>query len=329
MRSEQNPINSGFTGTSTTDDVINGIDLHGKTAIVTGGYSGLGLEMTRTLAAAGARVVVPVRSPEKARAALAGIPRVEQAALDLLDPQSIDAFARNFIESGRVLHMLVNSAGIMAVPLERDSRGYESHFAANHLGHFQLTAGLWPALRNAGGARVVTLSSRAHRRAGVDFDDPQFEHRAYDKWVAYGQSKSANALFAVALDRRGEQHGIRGFAVHPGSILTDLARSVSDDELHAMGLTRDDAHGRIPAGQSVAEGGDFKTISQGAATSVWCATSPSLRGMGGVYCENVDIAVVTETEEEGRGVRPWAIDPEFAERLWNLSERFTRRWVAA
>jgi NAD(P)-dependent dehydrogenase (short-subunit alcohol dehydrogenase family) len=327
MRSEQNPINSGFAGTSTTDDVINGIDLHGKTAIVTGGYSGLGLETTRTLAAAGATVVVPVRSPEKARAALAGIPRVEQAALDLLDPQSIDAFARNFIESGRPLHMLVNSAGIMAVPLGRDSRGYESHFAANHLGHFQLTAGLWAALRNAGGARVVTLSSRGHQRAGVDFDDPQFEHRAYDKWLAYGQSKSANALFAVALDHRGERNGIRGFAVHPGSILTDLARSLSDDDFRAFGLTRDDAHGRIPPGQSVSEGADFKTIPQGAATSVWCATSPLLHGMGGVYCENVDVAAVTE--EERRGVRPWAIDPEFAERLWKLSEKLTRPWLAS
>jgi len=220
--------------------------------------------------------------------------------------------------------MLINNAGIMATPLTRDSRGYESQFSANHLGHFQLTSRLWPALRNAHGARVVSVSSRAHQRAGMDFDDPQFQHRAYDRWQAYGQSKTANVLFAVELDRRGEASGVRAFAVHPGAILTDLSRHMTDEELRGYGLSRDDKPGFIPAGKSVAEGGDFKTLEQGAATSVWCATSPQLAGMGGVYCQDVEIAEVRQPDSASNGgVSPWAIDPKAAERLWILSEELT------
>jgi NAD(P)-dependent dehydrogenase (short-subunit alcohol dehydrogenase family) len=299
-----------------------GINLTGKVAIVTGGYSGIGLETTRVLAKAGAIVIVPARTPEKARQALKGIPRVEQSSLDLLDPVSIDAFANEFLASGRPLHLLINSAGIMAIPLTRDARGYESHFSANHLGHFQLTARLWPALRKAHGARVVALSSRGHQRAGIDFNDPNFQHRPYDRWQAYGQSKTANVLFAVELDRRGEPGGIRAFAIHPGAILTELSRHMTDDELRAYGLSRTDSFGSIPAGKSVADGGDFKTIAQGAATSVWCATGPQLAGMGGVYCQDVDVAPTLPPDSSGNiGVRPYAIDPEAAERLWTLSEQ--------
>jgi NAD(P)-dependent dehydrogenase (short-subunit alcohol dehydrogenase family) len=204
MPSRQAPIHSGFGPTTTAQETIAGIGLSGKVAIVTGRYSGIGLETTRALAEAGATVIVPARNPDKARKALNAIRRVEQSGLDLLDPGSIDAFASEFLASGRPLHMLINNAGIMATPLTRDSRGYESQFSANHLGHFQLTARLWPALRNAHGARVVAVSSRGHQRAGIDFDDAQFQHRTYDKWQAYGQSKTANVLFAVELDRRGE-----------------------------------------------------------------------------------------------------------------------------
>jgi NAD(P)-dependent dehydrogenase (short-subunit alcohol dehydrogenase family) len=310
MTTEQKPLKSGFGAKTTAREVLAGRDLTGKTAVVTGGYSGVGLETTRALAEAGATVVVPARTQEKARTALAGIPRVEIETLELIDPASIDEFAGRFLGSGRPLDMLINNAGIMALPLRRDARGYESQFATNHLGHFQLTARLWPALKRAGGARVVSVSSTGIRFGGVDFDDPNFERREYDKWRAYGQSKTANALFAVGLDKRGQAHGVRAFSVHPGRIHTDLARYMSDEELAAVG-------------------GAFKTPEQGAATSVWCATSPQLEGKGGVYCMDADIAGVISdfalqgVDQEMTGVLPWAIDPDLAERLWRLSEKMT------
>ncbi|MDB5099061.1 MAG: oxidoreductase [Cyanobacteria bacterium RYN_339] len=315
----QAPLPSGFGPKTTAEEALAGRDLTGKVAIVTGGYSGIGLETTRVLANAGATVIVPARTPDKAREALGGIPRVEQESLDLADPASIDAFAARFVASGRPLHLLINNAGIMANPLTRDARGYESQFATNHLGHFQLTARLWPALTAAHGARVVSVSSRATHRGGVDFEDPNFEHRPYDKFVAYAQSKSANVLFAVALDRRGAAHGVRAFALHPGGILTDLIRFMSEEDLQRVGVTKGaDGQLSLPAGDA------YKTIEQGAATTVWCAVSPQLEGMGGVYCEDVDIAVPIAADTEGVvGVRPWAIDPELAERLWALSERLT------
>jgi len=231
---------------------------------------------------------------------------VEVAALDLFDAPSIDTFAARFQASGRPLHILVNNAGVMAAPILRDARGFESQLAVNHIGHFQLTARLWPALLRARGARVVALSSRGHARAALDFDDPHFERRPYDKWIAYGQSKTANVLFAVALDARGAGQGVRAFAVHPGAVVTDLMRSMTEEEQRRA----------VDAARAV-----LKNTEQGAATSVWCATSPALDGMGGVYCEDVDIAEeVPADSPEPRGVRPWAIDPELAERLWTLSE---------
>jgi NAD(P)-dependent dehydrogenase (short-subunit alcohol dehydrogenase family) len=313
MRSPQAPIHSGYGEETTARQALGGRDLSGAFALVTGGHAGIGLETTRALAEAGATVMVGARTLEPARAALAGIARggrVEVDRLDLLDPASIDAFAARFVASGRPLHMLVNNAGIMAPPLARDARGFESQLATNHIGHFQLTARLWPALRAAGGARVVSLSSRGHSRAGIDFDDPQFERRPYDKWIAYGQSKTANALFALALDARGEPHRIRVFAVHPGAVMTDLVRSLPAEELQAI--------------RARLAGATYKTTEQGAATSVWCATSPKLDGMGGVYCEDADIAtpVAADATQLG-GVRPWAMDPDAAERLWALSEGWT------
>ena len=324
MPSPQTPIRSGFGPTTTAREALRGISLEGKVAIVTGGSAGLGLETTRVLVEAGATVIVPARNADKARRALGALPRVELAHMDLVDPGSIDAFAAQFLATGRPLHMLINNAGIMATPLQRDARGYESQFAANHLGHFQLTARLWPALWRAGGARVVTLSSRGHQRGEVDFADPNFYHHPYDRWQAYGQSKTANVLFAVELDRLGEGKGVRAFAVHPGAVLTDLGRHMTDGELHAFGLTRADRPGTVPRGRSVAEGGDFKTQAQGAATTVWCATSPKLAGLGGVYCQDVDVAPLLPMEAPGNvGVRPYAIDPKDAARLWGLSEALT------
>jgi NAD(P)-dependent dehydrogenase (short-subunit alcohol dehydrogenase family) len=325
MPSQQLTTHSGFSASTTARETLKGVDLTGKVAIVTGGYSGIGLETTRVLAEAGATVIVPARTPEKARQALRNIPRVEQGELDLLDPASIDAFATEFLASGRRLHILINNAGIMAAPLTRDARGYESQFSANHLGHFQLTVRLWPALSNARGARIVSLSSRGHQLAGIDFDDPNFLHRVYDRWQAYGQSKTANVLFAVEVDQRGQGSGIRAFSVHPGSIFTDLSRHMTDEELQGYGLSRKDKHGFVPPGRSVSEGGDLKTLEQGAATSVWCATSPQLAGLGGVYCEDVDVAPIFQDGSASKvGARPYAIDPEAANRLWILSEELTR-----
>jgi NAD(P)-dependent dehydrogenase (short-subunit alcohol dehydrogenase family) len=321
---KQAPIPSGFTAINTADEVLRGIDLTNKIAIVTGGYAGIGLETTRALTAAGAAVIVPARTPEKAQKALANMPNVEQSQLDLLDPNSIDAFANEFLASHRPLHILINNAGIMAPPLTRDSRGNESQFSANHLGHFQLTARLWPALKKAQGARVISLSSRGHQRSDVDLDDPNFQHRPYDRWVGYGQSKTANILFAVELERRGASHQIRAFAVHPGGILTELGKHMTDEELTFYGISRNYKPGDVPAGKSIAEGGEFKSIPQGAATTVWAATSPQLTNMGGVYCQDVDIAPILPSDAPGNlGVRPYAIDPTKAQRLWMLSEQLT------
>ena len=322
----QHRLPSGFGAASTAEDVIKGIDLTGKVAIVTGGYSGIGLETARVLHGAGARVVVPARNVERARAALADLDGVEVAALDLIDPASVDAFAAAFLESGRPLHLLINNAGIMATPLARDARGFESQFATNHLGHFRLTRRLWPALVAAGGARVVALSSGGHRWSPVVFEDLQFERREYEPFSAYGQSKSANSLFAVELDRRGQAEGVRAFAVHPGTIIeTNLIRHTDPEMLKAAGAV--DAEGRTvhdPARQ-------LKTIEQGAATTVWCATSPQLDGLGGVYCDNCDISPLVAPEDEAAwrkatgpsGVLPYAVDPQAAARLWDVSEQLT------
>lgn len=320
MPTPQAPINSGYGLRTEASEALGGRRLDGAVAIVTGGYSGLGLETTKALAGAGATVIVPARTPDKARAALAGIANVEQAALDLADPGSIDAFANDVIRSGRKLDILINNAAIMASPLMRDARGYEAQFATNHLGHFQLTAWLWPALKQGGGARVVSLSSIGHRICPVDFDDPSFERGEYNKWVSYGRAKSANALFAIGLDQRGARHGVRAFAVHPGGIMTDLQRYMPEEEKRAMGWI--DEHGNVDA--------RFKTPSQGAATSVWCATNAQLDGKGGVYCEDCDIAVqVAPDAKDFTGVRPWAVDPAQADQLWTLSERMTEIAFAA
>jgi len=320
----QAPIGSGFGAFTTADEVIRGVDLSGKTAVVTGGYSGIGVETVRVLRSAGAKVFVPARDMAKAEKALGDMPDVVLDAMDLLDPASIDRFAERVLASSDALHILINNAGVMAPPLTRDARGYESQFSANHLGHFQLTCRLWPALVAAQGARVIALSSYGHRRAGIDFNDPNFERRAYDPWEAYGQSKTANALFAVALDSIGQQHGVRAFSVHPGGIVTDLIRHMPQSLIDAYEIMDKDGKPIIDPQNNK------KSIEQGAATSVWTATSPQLDGMGGVYCADCEIAAALPSDQstEMHGVRPRATDPVAAGRLWRLSEELTGATLA-
>lgn len=312
---EQVPISSGFGLRSTASEAIAGIDLGGKTAVVTGGYSGLGLETVRALAGAGAEVIVGARRPDVAAQDLNGIDGVTILTLDLSDPASIDAFAADVAAHTPKIDILINNAAIMANPLTRDARGYESQFATNHLGHFQMTARLWPLLKAAGaGTRVVVLSSIGHARNGLDLDDVNFDRREYQKWTAYAQAKSANALFALQLDELGAPLGIRAFSVHPGGIKTPLQRHLTMDEQIAMGWYKPDG--------SLAD--IFKTVEQGAATSIWCATSPMLAGKGGVYCEDCDIAPMwTEGMSPYAGVRSHITDRALAAALWRLSEDMT------
>lgn len=327
----QKPINSGFTAASTTSHVIKGINLVGKVAIVTGGYSGLGLETVRTFLSAGARVIVPARDVPRATKALEHLAAAEVELMDLLDPVSIDAFAKRFLVSGLPLDILVNSAGIMAVP-ERtlDKWGHELHFATNHLGHFRLAARLWPALKQTKGARVVSVSSMGHRFSPVVFEDINFENRTYNPWAGYGQSKTANILFAVELDARGQADGVRAFSMHPGGIPgTGLEKNVPVAELIAAGVIDENGIPQIDPAK------DVKSIPMGAATQVWCATSRQLHGMGGVFCVDSDIAPLLDVNPEGfsvaesqsgkrnNGVAPYAVDRESAARLWEISERLT------
>jgi NAD(P)-dependent dehydrogenase (short-subunit alcohol dehydrogenase family) len=331
MTQKQHPIGSGFTAASTADDVAGGIDLSGRTVVVTGGHVGLGLETTRALSKAGASVVVGTRNPDRAAPALEGIERVEVERLDLMDPASVDAFAARYTATGRPLHILVNNAGLMGGELVRDARGYESQFATNHLGHFQLSNALLPALRAANGARVVELSSWGHHLSDIRWDDPHFETGSYDGMVAYGQAKTANVLFAVELDRQWSGDGIRGYALHPGGIVsTNLAPWLTVDDRRAMGLLDE-------AGQPIIDPErDLKTPEQGAATTVFAATSPLLADIGGVYLQNSEVAPLDETVVEVNpdiaagpleltiGVTPYAVDPESAQRLWELSERLLK-----
>ncbi|MDH6565963.1 NAD(P)-dependent dehydrogenase (short-subunit alcohol dehydrogenase family) [Streptomyces sp. SAI-117] len=313
MSTAQHKIGSGFGAHSTADDVLAGVDLSGKLAIVTGGYSGLGLETTRALSKAGARVVVPARRPDTAWKALAGLAGVELDELDLGDLGSVRDFAERFLDSGRTVDFVIDSAGIMACPETRVGPGWEAQFATNHLGHFALVNRLWPAVE-PGGARVVSVSSRAHHFSGMRWDDVHWR-TGYDKWQAYGQAKTANVLFAVHLDRLGAERGVRAFSLHPGGILTPLQRHLPKAEMVERGWIDEQGNALNPSG--------FKSPEQGAATQVWAATSPQLAGMGGVYLEDCDIAEPAVEGDATSGVKDWAIDPDQAERLWTLSAELT------
>jgi NAD(P)-dependent dehydrogenase (short-subunit alcohol dehydrogenase family) len=314
MTTPQHKIDSGFGLQSTAEEVLAGIDLSGKLAVVTGGYSGLGLETVRALTGAGAAVIVGARRVEHATQVLAPLPRVRVEALELADLESVRAFAQRVLSGDGSIDLLINNAAVMANPETRVGPGWESQFATNHLGHFALANHLWPALAAGDGARVVALSSIGHRRSPIRFDDLHFE-QGYEKWAAYGQAKTANSLFAVQLDALGQDAGVRAFAVHPGGILTPLQRHLEQEEMVAAGWIDEDGN---PTNRF-----QFKSPEQGAATSVWCATSAQLDGLGGVYCEDCDVAEPTTDPDAPRGVRPWAIDIDAAERLWTISAELT------
>ena len=327
MFTPQVPLGSGFTAFSTVEDVVGGVDLTSKIAMVTGGYSGLGRETVRVFLAAGAHVFVLARDVARARTALGEVSGAEILPLDLANQASIEDFSDQFLGLDLPLHILVNSSGIMAQPeLARDARGHELQFTTNHLGHCQLTLRLWPALVKAQGARVVWDSSKAHRFSPVVFEDVHFKRRPYDPWVGYGQSKTANILFALRLDDLGGEDGIRAFALHPGGIIeTGLARHLPVGALQTMGVQGTDGRRIIDPAR------DLKTIPHGAATQAWCATSQQLDGLGGVCCENSDIVLLRQDEPKSESpvdnsptdvgvLLPHALDRAAAAKLWAVSD---------
>ena len=312
-----------FGASSTTEEILAGVDLRGKRVLVTGVSAGLGVETARALAAHGAHVIGAARDLKKAETALepawVGAKNgggVELLALDLASLASVRAAADKLVAAGKPLDLVINNAGVMACPLMRTAEGFEMQFGTNHLGHFVLTNRISPLLR--AGARVVALASMGHRYADVDLDDPNFERTAYDPWQAYGRSKTANILFAVAFDRRHRERGVRATAVHPGGIKTELGRHLSDDDFDTL-LARLNADlaakGKPPFW--------LKTVPQGAATSVWAGVVAEADAVGGRYCENCHVTTRVTNEDidmvDG-GVRPYAVDLARAEMLWAKSE---------
>lgn len=336
MKTPQQPINSPFTMKSTSTQVMRGTNLKGMTAIVTGGYSGIGLKVTESLVRSGAHVIIPARNLKNAQNAAGHLPNVEFAVLDLMDTLSIDAFATNFLNTHHQVDLLIACAGIMFAPLKRDNRGNEAQLSTNYLGHFQLAAKLYPALKAAGKSRVIMVTSRAQSWNGVDFNDPNFSTREYDPRVAYAQSKVADILFAVELDKRAQHDGIRAFAVHPGLVPgTGLGRFINSNAYlqNAMRFLMNDLKAtRLISTRNALKAylhGEqeydyFKTVSQGAAPILWSATSTLLRDKGGVFVEDSNIGKEVGGDSTSKfGVRPWSIDAQLAERLWSLGEKLT------
>jgi NAD(P)-dependent dehydrogenase (short-subunit alcohol dehydrogenase family) len=308
------PANRSFGFHSTASEVVAGLDLSNVSAIVTGASGGLGAESARALAERGARVTLTARDVakgEKAAAAIrksTGNDRIDVIPLELMSLDSVRAFAKEFSARGAGLNLLLCNAGVMACPLARNAQGWESQFATNHVGHFLLAGLLQPLLVASAPSRVVSVSSRGHRFSPVVFEDIQFERRPYDKWSAYGQAKTANVLFAVELDRRLASRGVRANALHPGGIVTELGRHLTQDDIKEL-------MSRAPGGKM-----DWKTPEQGAATSVWAATAPELEGKGGLYLDDCQIAGERTSPDDPGGYEPYARDPAAARRLWTVSE---------
>lgn len=313
----QKPVDSPFGRHSEPHEVLAGIDLKGKVVIVTGGYSGIGLETVRALAAAGASVTVPARDTEKANAALAGMPGdIRIAPMDLSDIASVRRFALGFASDNTALDLLINNAGVMACPEMRVGPGWELQFGTNHMGHFALATTLLPLLQRTESPRVVALSSTGHKLSDIRWDDPNWTDGSYDKWKAYGQSKTANSLFALGLNARLAESGGMAFAVHPGGIFTPLQRHLPTEEMIVLGWLNE--QGEISDGARAM----FKSPSQGCTTTLWAATSPLLEGKGGVYCEDCNVAALSGPQPvRYRDVEPHAVNQDSAERLWTLSEK--------
>ncbi|MFI5215254.1 MAG: SDR family NAD(P)-dependent oxidoreductase [Candidatus Limnocylindria bacterium] len=304
----------GFGHDTTTAEVLEGIDLDGKLALVTGGSGGLGAETARALASQGARVVITARDVAKGEEIARGIRKstgndgIEVEELELGSLASIRKFAERFLARHEALQILVNNAGVMACPFARTTDGFELQYGTNHLGHFLLTGLIAPALLRGAPARIVSVSSRGHQMSPVVFDDIAFERRPYEKWSAYGQSKTANILLAVELERRLGARGVHANALHPGVIMTDLARHLVPEDYEYL-------RKRAPGGKL-----RVKTVESGAATSVYAATAPELKGRGGLYLEDCHVAGVNDDGSATEGVRSYALDPESAKRLWSVSE---------
>ena len=315
----QKPINSGFNSKSETSDILSEINLSDKIAIVTGGYSGIGLETTKGLVLAGAKVIIPAKRPEIAFKNLNGIVSEDNIIkMDLSDLNSIKGFTDSFKENFSKLDLLINNAGIMACPETRIGNNWESQFAVNHIGHFLLTNELMDMMEDVEGARFVSLSSSAHSLTGILWDDIHFQKTPYDKWMAYGQSKTACSLMAIEFNTRMKDKGVEGFAVHPGGIITPLQRHLEKEEMVALGWMDEDGS------PSELAKNFFKSTSQGASTALWCATSPDLDGLGGVFCEDCDVAKrkseVDESLQRYFGVADWAVDTDEASKLWDVTE---------
>ncbi len=295
-----------YNADTTTNDIIQGFDCSDKTVLITGASGGLGLETARALGSIGAKLILLARNQDKLKLAKEqleqqNITHIETVVCDLSDLQSIQTASKDILDRFSRIDVLINNAGVMACPLSRTAQGFESQFGTNHIGHFYLTLQIIDLLKQAKSARIVNLSSAGHKLAPVNFDDPNYQTRDYEKWQAYGEAKTANALFSIGLEQRYAAFGIHSFAVHPGMIATDLGRHLTEDDFASF------------------KGAQFKSVEQGAATSVWAACHPELESKGGLYLEDCHIAAKAEPGVDG-GVESYASNIENANTLWDLSE---------
>lgn len=309
---------SEFGWGSTTDEVLADKDLSGRTVFITGANSGLGQETARAMAARGAEVILAGRDQAKLDESVAAIKadhakaQLETLTVDLTSLENIRAATSRARQRFQKIDILINNAGVMATPFQHTHDGFEMQIGTNHFGHFALTGELFPLIERGHLKRIVNLSSRGHHFAPVDFDDPFFERRPYDPWIAYGHSKTANVLFSVGMEQRYAVLGIHAYAVHPGGIQTNLGRHMTEEMREAL-------MARVTARDT---GFQWKTIPQGAATSCWAATADELEGKGGVYCEDCHVAEVDDESSTG-GVRSYALNTSYADRLWAMSEELT------